>query len=165
MSFRFTIRHVLLFMAALCIALSVVTSLHRSSLLRIKEEQELALHLSASTDSVSFTANGDVWIVDRLFLLVEHESDVAPIASCVLFFRGIKNSLDLTLLERFPSLTYLELYQCDVTDEEWSFISRLPSLTVVELSAGTSISEIDVVGAPDTRRRQPAMTWLAMPNK
>jgi hypothetical protein len=141
MRVRISIRSAVLSMAVLCVALAVTTGLHRLSVTRIQNEKHLSYKLTASVDSVYFLSNGKVSAIDYCFTVFERDADVAPIGTCTLCFLGINNTFDLKLLTQFSSLTRLELSECKLSDEQWNEISQSPTIAVVEITAGTEISE------------------------
>ena len=141
MKLRFSLRHVLIGMAVLCVVLALAASIHRSSIVRSQEEQKLALELSTSIDSVDFLPNGRVGRIDQVFALFEGDGAVAPMGHCRVLFCGLRNSFDFKVLNRFSALTWLELYQCELSDDQWDDISRNPTIETVFLTVGTTISD------------------------
>ena len=60
---------------------------------------------------------------------------------CRVLFCGLRNSFDFKVLNRFSALTWLELYQCELSDDQWDDISRNPTIETVFLTVGTTISD------------------------
>jgi hypothetical protein len=140
MKLRISIRHALLGISTLCVACAAWGCIQRSTETRLRRDWMLAHELMGSVDSFHFTI-GDPSLVEQLCGRVNRSFDIPPIESCEVCFVGLKNHFDLRELDRFSNLKHLELYNCELTDDQWRCVSENHTIRSVELSAGTELSE------------------------
>ncbi len=129
---------------ATLILLSLIAWIHQSSILRTKQEEEFAIKVQMSmwpTDYFLWQPNGRSSGIDQLFAIFEGSDAVFPIGECMVGSSGMKTSFNFKTLNRFSALSVLELYQCELSDDQWEEISRNPTIKTVLLHAGTEISD------------------------